>query len=108
MVLVLQFGSAVILYSLMAYLSYSPLLKDGSNWVLFSAPLLGFIANLIWFQIAKTDTNHNSLILKGLYWDILLTFCYLLVPIIFYNISLTTNQVAGIILIISGIILTKI
>lgn len=65
------------------------------------------IANLTWLSISRSDLNPSSLIVKGLYWDAMLTSVYMIVPIVFFDAKLSLNQGIGAILIVMGLILTK-
>lgn len=88
-------------------MSYSESIKNSPHYYLYGASA-AIVANLIWLSIAKSELNPSKLVLTGLYWDVMLTMCYLIVPIILFNAKITNLQYLGIGVIITGIILTKV
>lgn len=101
----LQYLTGSLVYLQLATLSYS---KDfqAKNWFLPVGLALAVIANLVWLIIARREPSTEALLIKGLLWDVMLTGCYLIVPI-FLGVQLTLIQIFGIILIVAGMILTK-
>lgn len=102
----LQYLTGGLVYLQLASLSYSKDLQS-KPWYLPVGLVLAVLANLVWLVIARREPTPEGLLIKGLIWDVLLTGCYLIIPILFYQVQLTLIQIFGIILIVSGMILTK-
>jgi multidrug transporter EmrE-like cation transporter len=103
----LQYLLGFALYVCLASVSYSETLKL-SKWYLVIGALGGILTNVLWLLIAKSESNSSSLMLKALIWDSMIVITYLIIPIIFFNAKLSSVQVLGILLILSGMLLTKI
>ena len=103
----IQFFIGMSIYLLMAFASYSTWLKESKIYFPLGI-LAAIIANFIWLSIAKSEVNPSVLMIKGLVWDAMLTGCYLLVPILFFNARFTFVQGLGVILVIIGLLLTKV
>ncbi len=102
----LQFLIGFIVYTGIAYVSYSDWIK-ASNWY-FPLGITGAIlANLIWLWISKVEPNSSKLLIKGLYWDSMLTAIYILMPLVIFNASLNFKQSIGLVLVIAGLIMVK-
>lgn len=97
---------ATIFYLVSAYVSYAPNIKASPYYYIIGI-FLAIVLNTLWLTIAKRTIDNSKLLLYGLYWDSIITFTFLLVPFLFFHIKLTPIQYTGIILIISGIICTK-
>lgn len=93
-------------YCFIAWLSYSQY-KDAS-WYYYAGLFFALISNFIWLTISKQTDDASQLMIKGLYWDAMLTFTYLAVPLLFFEARLTTYQAVGFILTLLGLFLTKI
>lgn len=98
------FAIGFLVYVSNATLSYSKGLKASPYYYTIGI-ILAVIANLTWLYISKLETEPNKLLLKGLYWDIMLTVAYLIVPILFYHARLSAQQTVGAILVLVGITL---
>ena len=96
----------IVIYSLIAVASYSEPIK--AHPLYFALGLgLGLIANFCWLHIARGEPNPSKLVLLGLYWDVMLTLTYMLVPMLFFGARLTLMQGLGVLAIFAGIVLTK-
>lgn len=102
-----QFIVGFITYLGLASASYSKAFQS-SRWFFPVGALAAMMANVLWLSIAKSEPSASELVIKGLYWDVMLTATYMLVPIMFFGAEITLRQYAGIGLIIIGIILVKI
>lgn len=101
-----QFLIGFVAYFVIATVSYSETIKS-SPWF-YPIGLFGaLIANLTWLWISSLDKNASSLMIKGLWWDSMLVFVYLIVPIIFFGARFSLYQGIGVGLIVLGIALTK-
>ena len=101
-----QFLLGCLLYSCMAYLSYSSFLKNSPYYFVYGVTMAALV-NALWFAIAKAEVNASTLMLKGLYWDVMLTATYLVVPLLIFNAKVTLMQGLGIAFIVAGVFLTK-
>lgn len=102
----LQFLIGFIMYTCLASATYSESFK-ASNWYYPAGVAAAIVANLIWLWIGKLEANPSVLVIKGLYWDSMLTATYILVPILFFGAKVSTFQIFGIAFIGIGLILTK-
>lgn len=103
----IQFVIGFLLYSIMAYISYSESFKQ-SKWFFLTGIGLAILVNAIWFSIAKNEAVASKLVLKGLYWDVMLTAAYLVIPLILFQAKLSLLQALGVGLIVLGVLFTKI
>jgi len=101
----IQYLIGLVAYSSSAVLSYS--FKDVRGFYLIGC-ILGIVANLGWLSIARTTHNPSTLLMKGLYWDAMITAIYVLVPFMVATVKLTPYQIVGGLLILTGIFLTKV
>lgn len=102
----IQFGIGFVTYSLMAIISYSETAK--SSWFYFPLGILAaIIANVTWLHISKMELDNSALVIKGLWWDSMLTSLYILIPIIFFGARLSGIQIVGLVLVVAGLFLTK-
>lgn len=102
----IQFLIGLIIYLFMAFASYYDALKQ-SKYYFPLGILAAIIANFIWLSIAKSETNSSALVIKGVLWDLMLTLCYVAVPILFFKTQFTVNQIIGILLMLVGLIFIK-
>lgn len=102
----LQFFAGFLIYCLGATITYHPTFK--SNPLYFPAGIaLAIIGNFLWLNVAKSELNSDSLLIKALIWDAILMMVYLIIPIVFFSARFTTLQAAGIALTVIGLGLTK-
>lgn len=104
---ILLFLLGALLYCGAASLSYSESFKGSPGYYLAGAAV-GVAANLVWFHLAAITKDKGEVLKMGLYWDSMLTLIYMLVPLILFSVKPTTNTLFGIVLITTGIILTKV
>lgn len=105
--LYIQFILGFILYTALAFSSYHNGFKTHKMYYVV-VTILAVLCNLIWFQIAKQEPSSSILMIKGLFWDVMLMLCYLIVPILFFSARFSTLQGLGLILVLSGLLLTKV
>lgn len=101
----INFIIAFFVYSGLAYTSYSSELKSSPYYYVIGIAA-AIIANLLWLNLAR-NVPADKLVLLGLFWDIMLTVAYLLVPILFFETKLSALQWTGIGVIILGIVMVK-
>jgi drug/metabolite transporter (DMT)-like permease len=70
------------------------------------AILVGIGANVTWVMISR-NVNKIDIPIYGLYYDIMLTSIFILVPFIFIPFTLTRVQILGIVLVLLGLIFIK-
>lgn len=104
--MIINFLIGILVYSLVAVTSYSETVKASPYYFAFGIAL-GVIANFCWLHIARQETDPSKLVLTGLYWDIMLTVVYMIIPMMFFGARLTLTQGLGVAAILLGIILTK-
>lgn len=102
-----QFLIGLVLYLVMATSSYHETFKL-NQWYFPFGIACAIVSNLLWFSIAKSEPNSSTLMVKGLFWDVMLMMCYLVVPLLFFNAKFTTTQAVGVGLTLIGLVLTKI
>lgn len=103
----LQFIFGLLMYVGIASISYSDYMK-GSRWYYPLGIFFSIFANIIWLSISKQESDPSKLLIKGLYWDAMLTLVYLFVPIMFYEAKITFTQSIGVTFVFLGLLLTKI
>lgn len=102
----LQFLIGLIMFTFGAWASYYAPFKNSAYFypAFLSTSLLSTWA---WAWCARTTLDPSKLVMRGLYWDVLLATVYLAVPFAFFHAKITTNQGIGIAMIFLGLILTK-
>lgn len=97
-----------LVYSLICTLSYKNVPNNLINPYILVG-VLGAIGNIAWLRVAKTATDDSNILLKGVYWDTMITLIYLAIPLIAFGVKLTSvSQILGAFLIIAGLLLIKI
>lgn len=102
----IQFLIGFVVYLIMAWTTYYLPFKE-TKFFFPAGIAFAIIANFIWLSIARATPEASVLLMRGLYWDVMLTSCYLLVPFVLFGAKVALLQALGIALIILGIILTK-
>lgn len=104
----LIFGLTAVGSFFASMVSYSESLKTQSI-VLYIT--LGLLCSLTvsgsWYVLTYMSTNRAQVLIYSMWYDALILGCYILVPVL-YGTKLSTNETAGILIIILGIILTKV
>lgn len=88
------------------FLSYSNTLKN-TNYYYIIGLILSLVTNYLWYYIAKTSTNTTDLYKYGMIWDFILIASWSLIPLIFFNVKLNTQNNIGLVLMLTGVILIK-
>lgn len=101
-----QFLIGMLMYVAIAYASYSETFK-ASNWFYPVGVITAIVANLTWLWISKTEPDPAKILIKGLYWDSMLTAIYLVVPILMFGVRLTLVQGLGLGLVVAGLVVVK-
>jgi len=104
--LYLQFFVGFLTYSCLAFASYSEFLKNHPLYYYLGISL-AILANLSWLSIARAESNSSLLMIKGLWWDSMLTIVYLTVPILFFQARFSLVQSIGIGLTVLGLFVIK-
>lgn len=104
--MIVPFLIGLLAYAALAHLSYSEFKTTGLPFFL-TGLAIALAANGCWLWIAKMEPDASKLVIKGLYWDSMIVFAYLIIPILFYSVKLSSGQILGTFLILAGIILTK-
>lgn len=102
----LYFLVGATIYSISAYISNSKV-AQAANWYYPLGIALAVVANLIWLTIAKNSAGPSETLMKALYWDIMLSMCFIWVPLMVFNAQLSGYGYLGIVFILAGIALTK-
>ena len=97
---------ASFLHLLGAIVTYNPVIK-ASTWYLPAGIAIGIASTTLWFTVAKISNNDKDLFVYGLAWDALLMGFYMLVPLLMFGVRLDWKQSLGTILVVVGLILTK-
>lgn len=100
------FIAASLFYLFGAYIAYDVAIK-ASPWFLPLGVVVGIVSNLIWLYVTKITTDNKELFLYGLIWDVMMMAAYIIVPLLLFNVRLDWKQSLGTILVIIGLILTK-
>jgi len=100
------FSAASLFYLLGAYIAYDVAIK-ASPWFLPAGIAVGIVSNLIWLYVTKITTDNKDLFLYGLVWDVMMMAAYIIVPMLLFDVRLDWKQTVGTILVVLGLILTK-
>ena len=95
-----------ILYCISVAFVYATGFK-GSSWYIPIGLIISIAINYLWFYISKNTIDKNILYLRGIYWDSMIVFCYIIIPILMYGVRFKATTAIGICLIMVGMILTK-
>lgn len=91
------------IYCMYAYLPFLNL-KGPTHYI--SASVFAILGSLLWVTISRS-VGKGEIALYGLYFDAILTISFLLIPILVHESSLNYKQIIGILLILIGILLSK-
>lgn len=94
------------LYLTYAWTNYYEPFKN-SKWFFPVGLGLALLANAVWLYIAKNTSNPPTLLLRALYWDVIVLASSLIIPFAIFGTKVSMMQGAGIFLIVAGIVLTK-
>lgn len=103
----IYFLLGAIVYSIGTEITYSDILKKSKYYAIYGVTV-GIFANFIWYTIVQKVDNKENLLKLGFYWDSMIIGCFLLIPVLFHGVRPQLNTILGILLIIAGIVLTKI
>jgi len=99
-----------MIYFIVAALSYSVIAAlpfvVSKNIQLMLAVLFGALANICWALITRS-IDQSLIPIYSLYYDIMLTLIFLVVPFAFIEFTFSASQIIGALLIVIGIVLIK-
>lgn len=104
--ILLQFALGFLMYVVMASASYHEGFKT-SPWYFPAVLAASITTTILWFSIAKAESNASKLMITALFWDSMLMLIYLLIPVFFFETKFTTTQGIGVALTLAGLLLTK-
>ena len=93
-----------MVYFALAHLTFGDCLKDKS-WFPIAVGSLSLINGIMWGLISQRVRDATELAVLGFYWDIMITLVFLAVPLIWYGANFSYKQLAGLVLIVIGMIL---
>ena len=93
----------VVIYSVYATL---PFFNLGRTAHYLSGATFAVLGSLIWVSISRS-VNKSDIPLYGLYFDALITISFMLTPLLFTGFNFTSKQIAGILMIFTGMIVSK-
>lgn len=102
-----QFLMGMLVYLILAVMSYSPTMKAHPYYYAAGA-VLAVISNFAWMWLSKTTQNPSDLVVRGVYWDLMLMASYMSVPFLAYGAKLNSTQLIGIGLIVAGLVIMKV
>jgi uncharacterized membrane protein len=105
--MIIPFAIAFLTFLIGGWCSYDPAFKAGPHFY-WSAIVLSITTCLSWLYVARHTESTSKLAMYGLYWDVLLTVTYLAVPVMIFHARMSLTQWLGILLIMAGIVLTKV
>lgn len=105
--MILYFLLGGLCYVAGATLSYLPTLKVSVLYMPI-AIFIGALAHYLWFTIAKSSNDQNQIYVYAIIWDSMFMVIYSVLPVMAFDVRLTGVQVCGVVLVLIGMILTKI
>ena len=102
----LSFSIGFVLYIVTVCLLYSTTFK-ASPFYYWIGVSIGLVTSSLWLFIAKNSDTSN-LYVRGLFWDCMIVGAYVLIPPLFFGVKLEPMTTIGCVLIVTGMILTKI
>lgn len=96
-----------LIYTIGAFLSNSSSLKESSYYIYYGL-CLSLVANFLWFSMIQKIQKPSDVLLYGLYWDMVILFSFISVPLIFYGARFKMVPSIGIFLMVLGFLLTKV
>ena len=100
------FIGALLFYLAGAFIAYDTAIK-ASPWFLPVGITIGIGSNLIWLYVTKLTLDNKQLFLYGLIWDVMMMAAYIVIPLTLFDVVLDWKQIVGTILVVAGLILTK-
>lgn len=101
------FIPGALCYILSVVVSNSTRLQSTPYYLLVGISI-SIVANLLWLTIAKHSLDQHQRYLNGLYWDSMIVLAYALLPLYLYNVRLSWSATLGVILMLVGMVLTKV
>lgn len=101
--LTLLFIAAAFIYSLYAYL---PFMNLPAKYHYPVGMVFSVLAGLVWVTISR-NVHKDSVALYGAYFDMILTACFLAIPLLVNGMTLTPKQGIGIAIMLLGMAITK-
>ena len=87
-------------------MSYSDYFQNLKSYYFIGA-VCNVISMMGWLYIAKTITDKDVKLLYGVYWDALIVVAFIGIPVLFHGARLSGTNLAGAILILAGIVISK-
>ena len=103
----LVFAVGMIAVSTVIYLGYAVTNKD-SWWMVAVGALMGTISSASWVTLSKLLADPYKVFLYGFYWDAVVLFSVLLIPLFLFNVRPSVNAWIGVALVTIGVFITKI
>jgi multidrug transporter EmrE-like cation transporter len=94
-------------YAMSVWLSYSAELKS-SKWYFPIGILLAIVCNFLWLYVAKHSDTKHAIYMNALLWDSMIVGSYAIIPVLLFGVRFSTVNLFGVVLVIFGIVLTKV
>lgn len=94
------------IYSAAVVASYSEKIRM-SNWFIPANMAAGLMTAYLWGSVVRQTNDNNQIYVRALWWDSMIVLTFALMPLTF-GIKMNTVSAIGVLLIIIGIIITKI
>jgi len=96
-----------VIYSIYAYISYSPSLdKNSPNYCSYFI-ILGLFHSFLWYLSVVTNENKEKLFVFILIWDLIYMAVFYLVPILFFDVKFNITGIIGLFVMIVGLFIMK-
>lgn len=102
----LHFIGGVLTYAIAVSICYLPAVKSSPYYFPIGLAC-GVVANALWLDIARKVGSNDRILLHGFYWDAMIIMMYALVPVVITDVRLSSTSILGLLLIVTGIVLTK-
>lgn len=105
--IIIIFLLGLIIYTGYTLISYNEPLKE-TPWFIPAGVLISLFGNILWMYLAKITSDPKTLYFYGIAWDAMITFVFVLTPVIVLGMRFKTTTAIGFGLVVIGLLITKI
>lgn len=95
-----------LIYGVSACCSYCEALRR-SPWFVVITLALGAVSSALWCLMVRSLNDSARIYVFGLCWDTVMCAVFYLAPLVFFGVRLERTSVAGLCLMVAGLVLLK-